>query len=134
EDIARRMCSLGPITKNLAKLNSEVAQRKENLARLIHNFNLLTTTVGQSDRDLTELVSASNGALGGLHEFVWACNGTLGAVREQDPNVRRAVSLLPSTLSQATTTLNHTAQLASVLGPAVDDLRPLARNLEPTGR
>ncbi len=116
KDLGKLLGSVGPINKDLAKLNSEVAQRKENLARLIHNFNLLTTTVGQSDRDLTELVSASNGAL--------------GAIAEQDPNVRRAVSLLPSTLSQATTTLNHTSELASVLGPAVDDLRPFARNLD----
>src|SRR4051812_20978932 len=110
KDLGKLLGSVGPINKDLAKLNSEVAQRKENLARLIHNFNLLTTTVGQSDRDLTELVSASNGAL--------------GAIAEQDPNVRRAVSLLPSTLSQATTTLNHTSELASALGPAIDDLRP----------
>jgi phospholipid/cholesterol/gamma-HCH transport system substrate-binding protein len=117
KDLGKLLGSVGPINKDLARLNSEVAQRKENLARLIHNFNLLTTTVGQSERDLTELVSASNGAL--------------GAIAQEDPSVRRAVALLPSTLSQATTTLNDTSRLASVLGPAIDDLRPFARNLDP---
>jgi phospholipid/cholesterol/gamma-HCH transport system substrate-binding protein len=116
EDLGHLLGGLGPINRDLAKLNSEVAKRKDNLARLIHNFNLLTTTVGRSEQDLTELVSASSGAL--------------GAIAEQDPNVQRAVSLLPGTLTQATQTLNDTAKLAAVLGPAFDDLRPFARNLD----
>jgi phospholipid/cholesterol/gamma-HCH transport system substrate-binding protein len=117
KDLGHLLGGLGPINKDLAKLNSEVAKRKENLARLIHNFNLLTTTVGRSEQDLTELVSASS--------------SSLGAIAEQDPNVQRAISLLPGTLTQATKTLNDTAKLAAVLGPAFDDLRPFARNLEP---
>ena len=117
KDLGHLLGGLGPINRDLAKLNSEVAKRKENLARLIHNFNLLTTTVGRSEQDLTELVSASN--------------ASLGAIAEQDPNVQRAISLLPGTLEQATQTLNDTAKLAAVLGPAFDDLRPFARNLDP---
>jgi phospholipid/cholesterol/gamma-HCH transport system substrate-binding protein len=116
KDLGHVLGGLGPINRDLAKLNSEVAKRKENLARLIHNFNLLATTVGRADHDLTELVSSSNGAL--------------EAIARQDPNVQRAVSLLPGTLQQATETLTHTAQLAKVLGPAFDDLRPFARNLD----
>jgi phospholipid/cholesterol/gamma-HCH transport system substrate-binding protein len=108
--------SIGPINRDLAELNRLVAARRDNLARLIHNFNLLSTRVGQAEGDLTELVAASNGAL--------------GAIAEQDPNVRRAVSLLPGTLEQATRTLNATARLGEVLGPAFDDLRPFARNLD----
>jgi phospholipid/cholesterol/gamma-HCH transport system substrate-binding protein len=115
-ELGKLLGSLGPINRDLAKLNSEVAERKENLARLIHNFNLLTTTVGRAEADLTELVSSSNAAL--------------EAIARQDPSVRRAVSLLPSTLEQATETLNHTAELAEVLGPAFNDLRPFARNLD----
>ncbi|MFI5123594.1 MAG: MlaD family protein, partial [Vicinamibacteria bacterium] len=45
KDLGRVLGGLGPINRDLAKLNSEVAKRKENLARLIHNFNLLATTV-----------------------------------------------------------------------------------------
>ena len=116
KDLGHLLGGLGPINRDLAQLNSEVAKRKENLARLIHNFNLLTTTVGRSEQDLTELVSSSNGAL--------------GAIAEQDPNVQRAVSLLPGTLTQATQTLNDTAKLAAVLGPWFDDLRPFALNLD----
>jgi len=116
KELGRLLGSIGPINRDLAELNSLVAQRRDNLARLIHNFNLLTTRVGQAESDLTELVSSSNAAL--------------GAIAEQDPNVRRAVSLLPGTLTQARETLDETATFARVLGPAFDELRPFARNLD----
>ena len=115
KDLGKLLGSIGPINRDLAKLNRTVSERKENMARLVHNFNLLTTRVGQADQDITELVVASNGAL--------------GAIADQDPSVRRTVALLPSTLRQATDTLNATAELRAVLGPAFDDLRPFARNL-----
>jgi phospholipid/cholesterol/gamma-HCH transport system substrate-binding protein len=115
-ELGKLLGSLGPINRDLAKLNSQVAKRKDNLARLIHNFNELTTTVGRAENDLTELVTASNGAL--------------EAIARQDPDVQRAVALLPGTLTQATETLNHTAELAQLLGPTFDDLRPFARQLD----
>ncbi len=49
-DLGRLLGGLGPINRDLAELNSEVAKRKLNLARLIHNFNLLATTVGRSEQ------------------------------------------------------------------------------------
>jgi phospholipid/cholesterol/gamma-HCH transport system substrate-binding protein len=115
KDLGELLGSLGPINRDFAKLNRQVASRRQNLARLIHNLDTLTNRVGQADRDLTELVVSSEGAL--------------GAIAEQDPNVQRAVRLLPATLSQARTTLEQTARLGSVLGPAFNELRPFARNL-----
>ena len=47
KDLGKLLGSLGPINRGLARLNREVAKRKENLARLIHNMNLLFGTVGQ---------------------------------------------------------------------------------------
>ncbi len=116
QELGDLLGSIGPINRDLAKLNGQVAKRRENLAHLIHSFNVLTTEVGKSEDDLTALVSASNGAL--------------GAIAEQDPNVQRAVSLLPGTLEQATDTLNATARFGAILGPAFDELRPFARNLD----
>jgi phospholipid/cholesterol/gamma-HCH transport system substrate-binding protein len=116
KDLGKLLGGLGPINKDLAKLNSEVATRRENLANLIHNLNVLTTRVGQSEDDLTQLVASSNGAL--------------GAIAEQDPNVQRAIQLLPGTLSQARDTLTEAAKFAAVLGPSFDSLRPFARNLD----
>jgi phospholipid/cholesterol/gamma-HCH transport system substrate-binding protein len=116
EDLGRLLGGLGPINKDLAELNGEVAKRRENLARLIHNLNLLTTRVGRNPDDLSQLVASSNAAL--------------SAIAEQDPSVQRAIALLPGTLAQARDTLTEAARFAEVLGPSFEALRPFARNLD----
>jgi phospholipid/cholesterol/gamma-HCH transport system substrate-binding protein len=115
KELGKLLGGLGPINRDLAQLNRQVAERRQNLANLIHNLDTLTTRVGQADDDLTEMVAASSGAL--------------GAIAEQDPNVQRAVALLPGTLTQARQTLEQTASFAAQLGPAFDELRPFARAL-----
>ncbi len=107
---------LGPINQKLARLNRLVAQRKDNLASLIHNLNILTGTVADNGDQLAQLVDSSNAAL--------------GAIASQDLNVQRAVALLPGTLQTARTTLGKVEGLAAVLGPTFNDLRPFARNLD----
>jgi phospholipid/cholesterol/gamma-HCH transport system substrate-binding protein len=116
EDLGKLLGGLGPINKDLAELNKLVATRRQNLANLVHNLNVLTTRVGQSDDDIARFVSTSAGAL--------------GAIAEQDLNVQRAVSLLPGTLNQARETFANTTAFASELGPAFEELRPFARNLD----
>ena len=116
KELGKLLGSIGPINRDLAHLNSLVAQRKENLSRLIHNMNVLTNRIGQNGSDLSELVVTSNAAL--------------GAIAEQDPDVQRAVGLLDGTLAQARSTLEETARFAEVLGPAFNDLRPFARRLD----
>ena len=115
-DFGQVLGSLGPINRSLAKLNSKVAQRKEALARLVHNFNLLTGEVADADEDLAQLVDSSNAAL--------------GAIASQDTDVQEAVRLLGPTLEEAHSSLDQLADLASVLGPTFNDLRPFARNLD----
>jgi phospholipid/cholesterol/gamma-HCH transport system substrate-binding protein len=79
-------------------------------------MNVLANRIGQNGSDLSELVVTSESAL--------------GAIAEQDPNVERAVRLLPGTLSQARATLEDTARFAELLGPTFNDLRPFARRLD----
>jgi phospholipid/cholesterol/gamma-HCH transport system substrate-binding protein len=116
KDLGKVLGSLGPLTKDLDRINSKVAERKDNLRRLITNFNQLTEEVGKSEHSLTSLVQSSSTAL--------------GAIAEQDPSVQRAIRLLPSTLEQSTETLNNVAAFADQLGPAFGNLRPFARNLD----
>jgi phospholipid/cholesterol/gamma-HCH transport system substrate-binding protein len=116
KDLGELLGSLGPINRDLKVLNQEVATRRQNLANLIHNFNVLTRRVGQADDDLAQLVNTSNAAL--------------GAIAEQDPNVQRAVALLPGTLTQARETLSRLTTYADVLGPTFNELRPFGRNLD----
>ena len=116
KDLGKVLGSLGPITSDLDAINRKVAERANNLRSLITNFNQLSKEVGSSEQALTDLVTSSNAAV--------------GAIAEQDPSVQRAVQLLPSTLKQSTITLNNVAAFADQLGPAVNDLRPFARNLD----
>jgi phospholipid/cholesterol/gamma-HCH transport system substrate-binding protein len=117
KDLGKLLGSLGPINRGLARLNSEVATRKANLATLIHNMNLLWGRVGQDGQGIQQLVSASDQAL--------------GAIASQSPDVQRTVALLGPTLSTTRVALTKTDQLATVLGPAVNSLRPFARKLKP---
>jgi phospholipid/cholesterol/gamma-HCH transport system substrate-binding protein len=117
QDLGRLLGSLGPINRGLARLNREVATRKQNLATLIHNMNILWGRVGQDGQGIAQLVSASNHAL--------------GAIASQSPHVENAISLLGPTLSTTRVALTNTDQLAGVLGPTLNSLRPFARKLKP---
>jgi phospholipid/cholesterol/gamma-HCH transport system substrate-binding protein len=117
KDLGKLLGSLGPINRGLARLNTEVAKRKDNLARLIHNMNLLWGRVGQEGESIQQLVSASNHAL--------------GAIASESPDVRRTVGLLGPTLRTTRIALEKTDRLATVLGPAINSLRPTARRLKP---
>jgi phospholipid/cholesterol/gamma-HCH transport system substrate-binding protein len=117
QDLGKLLGSLGPINRGLARLNTEVAKRKENLRTLVHNMNLLFGTVGQDGEGIEQLVSASNQAL--------------GAIASQAPDVEGAVSLLGPTLRTTRIALTKTDELATELGPAINSLRPFARKLKP---
>jgi phospholipid/cholesterol/gamma-HCH transport system substrate-binding protein len=117
KDLGKLLGSLGPINRGLARINTEVAKRKENLARLIHNMNLLFGRVGQDGEGIQQLVSASNHAL--------------GAIASQSPDVERTVSLLGPTLRTTRVALEKTDALATELGPTINSLRPFARKLKP---
>ena len=115
-NLGRVLGGLGPINRQLARLNSEVATRRHNLSRLIHNLNVLTGKIGQHGDEVAQLVDSSNAAL--------------GAIARQDANVQRTVQLLPGTLSTARDTFDKTAPFARILGPTFNNLRPFARNLD----
>jgi phospholipid/cholesterol/gamma-HCH transport system substrate-binding protein len=115
QNLGKVLGSLGPINRDLDRLNTMVAQRRHELADLVHNFSVLTKEIGRHKGDVTSFVQANNDAL--------------SAIGEQDPNVQRAVALLPSTLSTATDTFGKVDGLAHELGPAFNALRPFARHL-----
>jgi phospholipid/cholesterol/gamma-HCH transport system substrate-binding protein len=115
-ELGELLGKLGPINRNLATLNRTVATRKDELARFTHNMNVLTTRVGKAEDELTRLVTSAS-------EY-------LGEIAAQDPDLRRVLSLLPDTLSEGQKALVSMRRMASVMGPAFEELRPFARNLE----
>ncbi len=115
-ELGKLLGSLGPINRNMAELNRTVAQRRDELARFTHNLNVLATRVGRAELELTNLVSSSS--------------QYLGEIADEDIDVSRLVRGLPGTLQEGRQALVSMRELATVMGPAFEDLRPFARNLE----
>lgn len=116
KNLGKLLGSLGPLNRDLDRLNSMVAQRRHELADLVHNLGVLTKEIGKHRGDVVSFIQANNDAL--------------SAIGAQDPNVQRAVALLPSTLKTATSSFGKVDTLAHVLGPAFQSLRPFARHLD----
>jgi phospholipid/cholesterol/gamma-HCH transport system substrate-binding protein len=114
-NLGRLLGSVGPLNRDVARVSKLVAERRQNLADLVHNLSVLTKTVGQHSGDITQLVDSSNSAL--------------SAIAVQDPNVQRAIADLPGAVSKLRGAFGAITPFANALGPAFNDLRPFARNL-----
>jgi phospholipid/cholesterol/gamma-HCH transport system substrate-binding protein len=109
-----------PTHRDLAAVNGAVAERRQNLRRLIHALNELNTELASHDDDIAQLVDSSAAVMSSF------------AAEEQ--NISSAVGELPSALRQTTDTLGRVESFAEVLGPATQALRPAARALDPANR
>jgi phospholipid/cholesterol/gamma-HCH transport system substrate-binding protein len=105
-----------PLGRDVAKLTKLLAERRRNLARLIHNLQLLVTEVGTKDKELGELIVSQN--------------AVFEAFANQDKNLRETFRLLPDTLRTTNTALAKSDELSSLLGPTLRKLRPGARALD----
>jgi phospholipid/cholesterol/gamma-HCH transport system substrate-binding protein len=106
-----------PLNRDIARVTVEVAKRHKNLARLIHNLQLLVTAVGGKDKQLAELVVSQN--------------AVFQAFANQDRNLRKTFELLPGALATTNRALQKSDVLSTKLGPALRSLRPGARALAP---
>ena len=97
-------------------MSRAVAERRQNLRRLVNRYGLLMTELGKSDKDITRLVRGSN--------------ATLGAFADEDQNISALVSKLPGTLNQTASTLGKVDTLAQQMGPTFEALRPPFRKLD----
>ena len=120
DDFREVLKRLEPLHRDIARVNTAVAERRRNLARLVHNYSLLVEELGDKDQELTRLVTASN--------------EVFEAFASEDLNISRTVSELPSTLDQTSATLAKVDDYSKVLGPALEDLRPAFRQLDTANR
>ena len=109
---------LGPLHRDIRRVNTAIAERRRNLARLVHDYGGTVDELGKRDRDLTRLVSSSSAVFES-----WA--------REED-NISLAVNRLPGTLDQVEQTLRKVDELGQVMPPAFAALRPAVRQLDET--
>jgi phospholipid/cholesterol/gamma-HCH transport system substrate-binding protein len=111
---------LYPFTRDVARLNVEVAKRRLALANVIHNFRLLSEALADKDTEITNFVGSSSAALG---HFANQANSLQDAIGE-----------LPSTLRQTNTALQSSNALSEQLRPALHKLTPQADAFAPALR
>jgi len=107
-----------PLNRDIKGITVQVAKRRKNLARLIHNLQLLLNEVGTKDKQLAELIVSQN--------------AVFQAFADQDQNLRKTLQLLPGALSTTNSALQKSDVLSARLGPTLRALRPGARALGPS--
>jgi phospholipid/cholesterol/gamma-HCH transport system substrate-binding protein len=119
-ELAQTIRRFEPTARYAREANEQLALRRQNIKRVIHNFSLLMEELGSKDEQLAGFVENSN--------------AVFAALANQDANIRATLRELPSTLDVTQRTLAKVDTMASVLGPTLEDLRPAARALGPALR
>jgi phospholipid/cholesterol/gamma-HCH transport system substrate-binding protein len=104
-----------PTYRDLAAVSSEVSKRRTELRRLVNSLQKVNTTLGRKDDDLAQLVGASS--------------RVFEAIASERRGVSATVRELPSALRTASSSLRRVEQLADVLGPTAERVRPAIRAL-----
>ena len=119
-DLARAIRRIQPTARYSRQINEQLEVRRRNIARVVHNFSLLTDALGRKDTQLANFVENSN--------------AVFDTLASQDASLRGILNRLPGTLHTTQTTLAKVKGLADQLGPTLTDLQPAARALGPSLR
>jgi phospholipid/cholesterol/gamma-HCH transport system substrate-binding protein len=119
-ELANTIRRFEPTARYTRTIAEQLATRRRNIKRAIHNFSLVVDELGGKDDQLAEFVENSNAVFASL--------------ARQDANLRATLRELPSTLTATRTALGKAELLADELGPTLQALRPGARALGPTLR
>jgi phospholipid/cholesterol/gamma-HCH transport system substrate-binding protein len=106
-----------PTAREIQQIASQLEARHANTARAIHNFRLLMEALGGKDKQLAELVDASN--------------AVFATFAKEEHSVQRTLQLLPGALTKTRHGLGQLAKAAHVLGPTLHELLPFAHSLGP---
>jgi phospholipid/cholesterol/gamma-HCH transport system substrate-binding protein len=116
-DVLRRFY---PTVRDIAKINGEVAKRRENLRHVITNFKLIAEELAKSDTNLTG--------------FVESQSKVFGAFADSQDNLRATLRALPGALQETRGALGASSTLSAQLKPALRELIPQAKALGPALR
>ena len=106
-----------PTARDTRRVAEQLAERRQNIKRVIHNFSLLVEELGAKDDQLATFVDSSN--------------AVFAALAAQDANLRATLRELPSTLDATQSALGRRRTSRTCSGPTLEDLRPGARALGP---
>ena len=104
---------LDPLARDIARISGALAKRRQNVANSIHNFQLLSTELGNKDQDLANFVDSSDAAL--------------ASFAREEASIRSALQELPGTLKVTQGALTSADALALQSGPALRKTLPAAR-------
>jgi phospholipid/cholesterol/gamma-HCH transport system substrate-binding protein len=119
-ELANTIRRFEPTARYTRDIAEQLATRRRNIKRAIHNFSLVVDELGGKDDQLAEFVENSNAVFASL--------------ASQDANLRATLRELPSTLTATRTALGKAEVLADELGPTLQALRPGAQALGPALR
>jgi phospholipid/cholesterol/gamma-HCH transport system substrate-binding protein len=108
---------LEPFARDVAKINSLLAQRRQNIRGSIHNFRQVAEELGRNDQQLAEWVDSSNAAL--------------RAFANQEASIRETLREAPSALRETQRALRSSNRFSLASTPALRKLTPAARSLGP---
>jgi phospholipid/cholesterol/gamma-HCH transport system substrate-binding protein len=111
---------LDPFARDISRISGALVSRRQNIANSIHNFQVLSTELGNRDQDLVDFVDSSD--------------AVLASFAKEEASIRGAVRELPGTLKETKGALKSANQLALVEAPALKKLLPGARATAPALR
>jgi phospholipid/cholesterol/gamma-HCH transport system substrate-binding protein len=111
---------LDPFARDIARISGALASRRESISSAIHNFQLLSTELGNHDQDLVDFVDSSD--------------AVLASFAKEQASIRGAVRELPGTLQETRGALTSANRLALQSTPALKKLIPGAAGTAPALR
>jgi len=99
------------------EIQKELSTRSQNISRSIHNFRLLMEALCTKDKQISELVDASN--------------AVFQTFAKEDANLQTTLKLLPGALHQTGKALNKVGAASEQVTPALTKLNPFAKALAP---
>jgi phospholipid/cholesterol/gamma-HCH transport system substrate-binding protein len=118
--LAQTIRRFEPTARYARRVNEQLALRRHNLRRAIHNLSLLMEELGSRDAQVANFVESSN--------------QVFAVLANQSASIQETLRELPSTLDASQKALAGVDVMASELGPTLEDLRPAARALGPSLR
>jgi phospholipid/cholesterol/gamma-HCH transport system substrate-binding protein len=109
-----------PTARDIARINSGLAIRRESVRRAIHNFGVLSGELAENDQQLAEFVDSSN--------------AVLSSFADQEASIRATLQELPPALRETNGALQTADRFALAAKPALRELLPGARALAPALR
>lgn len=116
-DLQEALRALRPTVGQLDRISTALVGRRRELARLVHNLGLVSSSVAAEDPALGKTLDAAA--------------GTLSATAVENVALTRSLKALPSTLAAVRGGLGDARTLAAAAIPATVALTPAARRLAP---